>query len=855
MNAKKLRRVAGCFGCLLAGVLNADVVWTGAVNGTWDASTLNWRDGASAAAFAPGADARFDDGASRTDVSLSGDVSAGAVVFDAAAGYTLAGTRLVAATNFIKRGAGELKITGAGHTFAGDILIEEGRLTVAADNDVKDVMYGPLGHPRAPRTITVLTNGTLNIVGKSPFGGGTSSTPVLADLRIIGGTLNLTTNFSLNLGSLLLDNATVNYAGGYGSATPGGRNWGWLNFGSNVTFKGEAPYVFDQRGSKACVITLGKHRPTDVWVDDITGDAAADVTFAMPVDNVADGAGQSGGFATRFNKLGPGTLSLTSNQNDFTGAVAVVEGTLEAAANYASLTAVSSVLGNPRVPHTISVGTNATLVFAKTDILGQTWSHPLIEIVVSGGTLVQSNGLSNSLGPLTLDNAALVYSGRNGNWGTFVFDGDVTFRGTNAYNLAVVNDSRIRCGYNRMTFFNVEDIPGADVDVTVGMLIENCQAWGSTAAARPSRLGKRGAGTLRLANHSNTFTGDVEVAEGVLQIPLGGNTENKVISCLGNPQVATRTVTVHSGGELFFMASDTLGQLASTVQMALVVSNGTLRLADEKCNGFGPLTLHNAEVVYGRGSASTRVWGTFCFGGKTVFSGTNAYTFPAHDANNRASLGYGLDFREEPIANNLTNWHGKTEFAVQDITGGAGADVTFGMPLQDIPDWVNTTKFKNIRFICGLLKSGAGTLRLASAGNTYSGPTVVSEGVLRVDGALTASAVTVKDGGWLGGTGTVAAVTLEDGAGFEALAGQAQPLNVGALAAAGGVTVRVRNPEGVAAETLNAAVAKVAGGVDVSGWTVVMDGVAPTPNLRVKTEADGVVYARWSPRGTAVLIL
>ncbi len=54
-----------------------------------------------------------------------------------------------------------------------------------------------------------------------------------------------------------------------------------------------------------------------------------------------------------------------------------------------------------------------------------------------------------------------------------------------------------------------------------------------------------------------------------------------------------------------------------------------------------------------------------------------------------------------------------------------------------------------------LTKAGGGTLTLGSA-NSYSGPTAVNGGVLRVSGSLTAaSAVTVNSGGLLSGTGTI----------------------------------------------------------------------------------------------------
>ncbi|WP_245150947.1 autotransporter serine protease [Pseudomonas fluorescens] len=80
----------------------------------------------------------------------------------------------------------------------------------------------------------------------------------------------------------------------------------------------------------------------------------------------------------------------------------------------------------------------------------------------------------------------------------------------------------------------------------------------------------------------------------------------------------------------------------------------------------------------------------------------------------------------------------------------------------------------------GLTKEGIGTLVLTGE-NTYSGPTLVNQGRLAINGSL-ASAVTVNDGGILGGNGRIASLTANRG-------GSVAPGNsIGTLQVAGDVT-------------------------------------------------------------------
>ena len=71
----------GGFVCLLAGTLNAtDVVWTGAVDSTWDTSTLNWLAGGERAAFAARDNVVFDDTSANATVT-AGNLAVGRIVF------------------------------------------------------------------------------------------------------------------------------------------------------------------------------------------------------------------------------------------------------------------------------------------------------------------------------------------------------------------------------------------------------------------------------------------------------------------------------------------------------------------------------------------------------------------------------------------------------------------------------------------------------------------------------------------------------------------------------------------------------------------------------------------------------
>ncbi len=125
--------------------------------------------------------------------------------------------------------------------------------------------------------------------------------------------------------------------------------------------------------------------------------------------------------------------------------------------------------------------------------------------------------------------------------------------------------------------------------------------------------------------------------------------------------------------------------------------------------------------------------------------------------------------------------YGPTQFVVD--LPGVGAVLDKGKPTERVcsSDLCGLDFWSNdISGHGGLTKQGIGTLVL-TGNNTYAGPTLVNQGRLAVNGSVT-SAVSVQNGGIVGGSGTVGSLTARDG-------GTVAPGNsIGTLNVAGNVS-------------------------------------------------------------------
>ena len=200
-----------------------------------------------------------------------------------------------------------------------------------------------------------------------------------------------------------------------------------------------------------------------------------------------------------------------------------------------------------------------------------------------------------------------------------------------------------------------------------------------------------------------------------------------------------------------------------------------------------------------------------------------------------------------------------------DITQDADPDVTIGVVLKFPAHWNgNTTncKYQKTYFRTGLLKTGPGTLRLncnMAANKYYAEATRVNGGTLLVDAqTFNSTNIFVQTGAYVGGTGTVQRVTIEEGGGFTAAPGQTGYLTVSAFQLPVNGAVALDIPyTGESEEGLSGYRVPVvrSAGLESAQWRVTVNGAdPPTGYVANAIIHNGVVYGSVSRGGTIFMI-
>ena len=455
--------------------------------------------------------------------------------------------------------------------------------------------------------------------------------------------------------------------------------------------------------------------------------------------------------------------------------------------------------------------------------------------------------------------------------GNIICEVDVKFKGhglqPHVFGAAGDYQMAFKRGISNFATIYVDDLTGdgVTVDNVDDLIVSNrlcaisMSGNGATYLFNTS-FRKDGKGTMVLSNSKgSTATGDVEVVEGRLVVngtPSGISLtgSNWLYSAIGAVAgTRTRTVTVKEGAELEFRTSQATGALNTPQEWNLVVDGGTLIIDENVSASFGSLTLKDATFVYSNGQSSGWFpsWGTMVVAQKLAFDGSTPYdlTVPAHTGLRDVpylTLGFTLSSEkgDEPVKPawpHLTNLWTVVDFDVTDITKDSETDATIRLPIRNMvnmsyTDYNNTAingytynPWQWCHFQGGIRKTGPGTLCLNGA-ISYTHTTEVAGGALLVDSSIaTSSGVTVDSDAWLGGTGTVAAVTVKDGGGFICYAGRntANVLRVPSLTAEGEVVVRVANPDGRETTDFRQPVLQLTAkpsSVDFQNWRVSYEG-------------------------------
>ncbi|MEI6674375.1 MAG: autotransporter-associated beta strand repeat-containing protein [Verrucomicrobiota bacterium] len=305
----------------------------------------------------------------------------------------------------------------------------------------------------------------------------------------------------------------------------------------------------------------------------------------------------------------------------------------------------------------------------------------------TGGTILNAGSLlignNAALGSVAGDTLTL-------NGGTL--SSDSTTARTLANNLVMGGD--VTLGHatktGTLTFTGTVDLDGSTHTLTTASDVE----LSGIVSGSNGGLAKAGAGTLTLSG-ANTFTSDVSLSAGTLAINSS--------SSLGAV-----------GGMLTFTGSSTLQATADiSVTRDYIINSGVTATIDTTTTHL----LDNDGIISGSGNLTKTGTGTLVLSGSNSYTGTttiSAGTLQIGDAGGDGSISASAN-----VVNNSA--------LVYDLAGSS----TFGKVISGSGTFT---------------KSGAGTLTLTGATNSWGGHTTISSGTLQLGDGTTDSSIASSSG-------------------------------------------------------------------------------------------------------------
>ena len=663
-------------------------------------------------------------GAQATFNTTGGDIT----VSSSMIGYQLPGDDFATDAGVIKTGSGTLYLT-AHNYFNGGVQIQQGTVAI-------DTLQG-LGQPRRSFTsspvdlplVTIEKDATLRTM--ADIGGGWRASVALGDAACTSdcGFANIAPDAGT---TLVIDSDVTGPAGLNMSGKGTLYLTGAKSYTGGTQISSGALEIDDATAINASTLAIANGGRLTLMTDGLSltpssftlnGLGIVDTNgYSATIGTViADAAGTTGSFV----KDGLGVLTLAAAAT-YTGSTEVRGGTLSLALDGALSTqtsvqvdtgatldlgghslSIAGIGGDGTISGSVSGGGNGGLQ------LGWDGSSSTFSGVLTDGA-GQLTLTKLGAGTLTLDGASSFSGGVLLNAGEIIA-GNAAALGTGAVTMA----DATRLGFSSsMTLANALGLAGrATLDTGANAVTLSGVVSGSGALTKVS------SGALTL-DGTNTYSGGTSLNAGEI---IAGN----------GAALGTGSVSIANGATLGFSASMTLANAFGLTGSATLDTAANAVTLSGAISGSGALTKVGAGTLTLTGVNSYS-------GGTFVDAGTLAIDSAQAIGSGSLNLADGatLDFLSTmTLANAVT------------FTG-------VGDPIFDTGS-STVTLSGAITGSGALTKLGTGTLILAGT-DSYSGATLVSQGVLEVDGSIVSSTI-VASGATLSGFGTVGAITVESG--------------------------------------------------------------------------------------------
>ena len=653
---------------------------------------------------------------------------------------------------------------------------------------------------------TEVTGGKLFVTGTlgAASGNVTVSGGGILDLRnqqILTGTISMNNQnakiISANsTGSIVNNGGAFQFGGGSLEAPLSGTG------GLNVTGGGQITSANSYIGATTISGTTGWFGTDQLFVANANalGAASGDLTISGGNVNLQNNTiTRSGNVTISGGSLQTGTVSKSGSDYNIQGGTvgAVLAGTAgltKSGSATAYFTGANTYSGGTTINGGIlslssagDLGNAAGAVTVNTG--GTLYTHSGLtisrtgDVTVNGGSLTTDNAnmgtISVSGGNFIANNAAVLAVKLAGTAGLTVGGAGETYLWTDSSytGATVINSGTLTLGGNGAisSQSRLQIDSGAAVNLTGAYAANNINRTFAGLTGAGILYGGGGTVTINKASGTDTFSGDIQGAQGVIKDGDG-------TLALTGASTYTGNTTVNTGGILAVAHANALG---STAGGTTVANGAQLRLQG--------ITLGNeALTISGSGAGASA---------GALRSGTGSNTYQG----------------KVTLAADAKIFSGSGTSMTLDVGSGDAIDLAShtltieGSGTHTVNDGITGTG--------GLTKIGSGTTTLAAA-NNYSGATAVNAGLLKVasGGSISSSSTTVNTGGTFDVGGTAGNVQVNSGG---LLKGSG---SVGAFTLASGGTLTPGNSPG----TLTAASAIILGGSTYNWEISALTGTAGT---------------------------